>query len=126
MDNQEMIDHVKDSVNPKIQNWVLFANGTFVLFKKIESNEDLAEMAIEHIKKFGPAHGGSVSGDFATINLEKNKGWLVTGWSDIMYTFVHPMELENKNPSSFEIGFHGREKRHQDSQELRIIHINTA
>ncbi len=46
------------------------------------------------------------------------------GYGYKMYTNVHPHELKNSNPDDVEIGIYGRSKRHKDSEELNIIHIN--
>lgn len=121
-----MIRHIKYLINPKIKNWVLFANGTFVTFENLNTEDNLAEKAIKRMKEFGPVHPGSEAGDFSIRELEKPKLWLVTGYGPNMYTLVYPEEIEKRNPDHFFVGMFGRTKRDRDSQELEIIHINSV
>lgn len=125
MDKKEMISDIKYVIKPEIKNWVLFSHGTFVIFKNINKGDNLAEKAIEHMKKFGSVHPGSEAGDFNVRELENHKGWLVSGYGPNMATLVYPQEIENKNHDTLVVGIFGRTKRDKDSQELEIIHINT-
>jgi len=38
-------------------------------------------------------------------------------------TYVHPQELNSRNPHDIEIGVIGRSKRHKDSEEMKIIYV---
>jgi hypothetical protein len=119
-----MIEHVKLAINPKFQDWVLFENGTYIIFDDISTVEDVKEEAVKLMKEFGPVYAGGSAGDFSVIHLNLTEGWLVTGHGYGMYTYVHPSELDNESPNDLEIGLYGRSKRDSDGQNPEIIHIN--
>ena len=121
-----MIKHVKLAINPKFQDWVLFENGTYIIFDDISTIKDIKEEAIRVMKEFGPVYAGGSAGDFSVIHLNLTEGWLVSGHGYGMYTYVHPSELDSESPNDLEIGLYGRSKRDSDGQNPEIIHINTA
>lgn len=121
-----MIEHVKLAINPKFQDWVLFENGTYIIFDDISTIEDVKEEAIQLMKEFGPVSAGGPAGDFSVIHLNLTEGWLVSGHGYGMYTYVHPSELDSESPNDLEIGLYGRSKRDSDGQSAEIIHINSS
>ncbi|WP_431609928.1 hypothetical protein [Chryseobacterium sp. 'Rf worker isolate 10'] len=121
-----MIEHVKLAINPKFQDWVLFENGTYIIFDDISTIEDVKEEAIKLMKEFGPVSAGGPAGDFSVIHLNLTDGWLVSGHGYGMYTYVHPSELDSESPNDLEIGLYGRSKRDSDGQSTEIIHINSS
>lgn len=121
-----MIEHVKLAINPKFQDWVLFENGTYIIFDDISTIEDVKEKAIQLMKEFGPVSAGGPAGDFSVIHLNLTEGWLVSGHGYGMYTYVHPSELDSESPNDLEIGLYGRSKRDSDGQSAEIIHINSS
>lgn len=125
MNNEEIIAHIKLAINPKFQDWVLFKNGTYIIFDDITTVKDVKDEALKLMKEFGPVFAGSSAGDFNTIHLHLTEGWLVSGHGYGMYTYVHPSELDNKMPDDLEIGLYGRSKRNLDGQNPEIIHINS-
>ena len=126
--NKEIIDHVKKAINPKFKDWVLFSNGTYIIFED-DTLKDKGGKAIEIMKEYGPVHIGSPAGDFFITTLNFTQGWVVGGHYYGMYTYVHPKELQImgvKNPSDIDIGTIGRNKRDKDGKELNIIFINSS
>jgi len=121
-----MIEHVKLAINPKFQDWVLFENGTYIIFDDISTIEDVKEEALQLMKEFGPVSAGGPAGDFSVIHLNLTEGWLVSGHGYGMYTYVHPSELDSESPNDLEIGLYGRSKRDSDGQNPEIIHINRS
>ncbi|MDH5032981.1 MULTISPECIES: hypothetical protein [Chryseobacterium] len=121
-----MIEHVKLAINPKFQDWVLFENGTYIIFDDISIIENVKEKALQLMKEFGPVYAGGPAGDFNVIHLNLTEGWLVSGHGYGMYTYVHPSELDSESPNDLEIGLYGRSKRDSDGQNPEIIHINRS
>lgn len=121
-----MIEHVKLAINPKFQDWVLFENGTYIIFDDISIIENVKEKALQLRKEFGPVYAGGPAGDFNVIHLNLTEGWLVSGHGYGMYTYVHPSELDSESPNDLEIGLYGRSKRDSDGQNPEIIHINRS
>lgn len=126
MTDSQIIEHVTLSINPKFQDWVLFKNGTYIIFDDITTVHNVKDEAMKLMKEFGPVFAGSSAGDFNTIYLNSTEGWLVSGHGYGMYTYVHPSELDNEVPNDLEIGLYGRSKRNLDGLEPEIIHVNSG
>lgn len=119
-----LLNHVKLAINPKFQDWVLFKNGTYIIFDNADTIPNLESEAIKEMKEFGPVSVGGSAGDFSVTHLNRTEGWVVSGHGYGMYTYVNPNELKSKVPDDTEIGLFGRSKRDLDSKEPVIIHIN--
>ena len=124
MTEMKILENVKLAINPNFQDWVLFKNGTYVIFDNAESISDIREEAIKQMKEFGPVHGGGPAGDFSVTHLNKTEGWVVSGHGYGMYTYVNPNELDSKTPTDIEIGLYGRSKRNEDGEKPIILHVN--
>lgn len=125
MDETELIENIKLALSPKVSYWVLFSNGTVIVFDSLTKDENIKEKAIRYMKEFGPVWPASEAADFGIVDLVSTKGWLVTGHGYGMYTYVHPQELSS-NPHDVEIGVIGRSKRHKDSEEMKIIYVKDS
>ena len=121
-----LLDHVRLAINPEFQDWVLFENGTYVIFDDISKIENIENESTRLMKEFGPVAAGGPAGDFNVISLNRTKGWIVSGHGYGMYTYVNPNELDSNYPNDMTIGLYGRSKRNQDGLEPIIIHINSS
>ena len=119
-----LLDHVNLAINPKFQDWVLFENGTYIIFDNADTIADIETEAIKLMKEYGPVYAGSPAGDFSITHLNKTDGWVVSGHCYGMYTYVNPIELETKTLDDVIIGLFGRSKREKDGKLPRIIHVN--
>ena len=124
MHEKSLLDHVRLAINSKFQDWVLFENGTYIIFDNVDTISNVEKEAIKLMKEFGPVHSGGPAGDFSVTHLNQTEGWVVSGHGYGMYTYVNPTELESKSPSDVNIGLYGRSKRNQDGQNPKIIHVN--
>ena len=124
MTEKKLIEHVKLAINPIFQDWVLFKNGTYIIFDNTESISDIRKYAIDQMKEFGPVYGGGPAGDFSVTHLNQTEGWVVSGHGYGMYTYVNPREINSKTPTDVEIGLYGRSKRNEDGEEPIILHVN--
>ncbi|MHC0447875.1 hypothetical protein ACWA1F_20885 [Flavobacterium sp. 3-218] len=122
--NQTLIENVKLAINPKFQDWVLFENGTYIVFDNTDSIKDVRNEAIKIMAEYGPVHIGSPAGDFGVTTLKKSEGWSISGHYYGMYTYVHPSEINSSTFNESEIGLFGRSKRDLDGKNPNIIHIN--
>ena len=101
--------------------WVLFEHGTCIDFT--EPGSDLIAQAQAILREFGRAGDGSEIGDFAaTIALLDGRGWLVAGHHSDIVTFVSRDEVAPGTPDAA-IGRLGRAKRVQDTEQLRVLHV---
>ncbi|KFF02231.1 hypothetical protein IW20_25285 [Flavobacterium hydatis] len=124
MIESNLLNQVKLAINPKFQDWVLFKNGTYIIFDNADTIPNLENEAIKLMKEFGPVHVGGAAGDFGVTHLNKTEGWVVSGHGYGMYTYVNPKELKPKKPNDVEIGLFGRNKRDLDGKNPIIVHIN--
>jgi hypothetical protein len=126
MTDEILIEQVKLAINPFFEDWVLFENGTYIIFDNADTIVNVEEEAIKLMKQFGPVHAGGPAGDIGVTSLTETDGWVVSGHGYGMYTYVHPNELENKTPSDVDVGLYGRSKRDLDGTEAKIIYVSRA
>lgn len=126
MNDKELIENVKLAINPKFQDWVLFKNGTYIIFDDITKVKNINDDAMVMMKEFGPVFAGGPAGDFNTIHLTKTEGWIVSGHGYGMYTYVSPSEIQNESANDMEIGLLGRSKRDLDGKKPEIIYVNKS
>ena len=74
------------------------------------------------MKEWGQVHVGSSAGDFSTITLENERGWVVSSHHNDILTYVDPEEAGD-DPPDFLVGLLGRSKRNLDAETLTVIHI---
>lgn len=123
MNKEDLIKNVKLAINPKFQDWVLFKNGTYIIFDNADTIKSVNHEAIKQMREFGPVFAGGPAGDFNTIHLTKTEGWIVSGHGYGMYTYVSPSELENTD--DLQVGMFGRSKRDLDGKNPEVIYINS-
>ena len=124
MDNK-LLERVRLAINPAFSDWVLFKNGTYIIFDNADGSFELSAAAIKAIREFGPVSVGGPAGDFEVFYLDETTGWVVGGHGYGMYTYVHPSELASADPSDLEVGLLGRSKRGLDGTDPEILHVNT-
>lgn len=118
--NDELVQVWRSIIIGDDKSWVLFENGTCVIL--MEQEDDLASQAIELLKEWGPVHAGCSAGDFSTITLENDDGWVVTSHHNDILTYVAPDEVGD-DASDVSVGLYGRSKRNQDAAALSVIHV---
>jgi hypothetical protein len=121
MKGKELVDVWRSIIRGDEKSWVLFENGTCVVL--MEPQGDLAAQATALLREWGPVHAGSSFGDFSTIELEGDKGWVVTCHHNDILTYVGPDEVAPEAASDLGVGLLGRSKRGQDAEEPRVIHV---
>lgn len=124
MIESNLLNQVKLAINPKFQDWVLFKNGTYIIFDNADPIPNLENEAMKLMKEFGPVHVGGSAGDFGVTHLNKTEGQVVSGHGYGIYTYVNPKELKPEKPNDVEIGLFGRNKRDLDGKNPIIVHIN--
>jgi len=105
--------------------WVLFQLGTCVLLP--DSQDNLEEQARDLLKQWGPAKAGTPANNFGLSLLDKSpKGFLVSCHHPDILTYVSQEESCNLgliDGLRLHIGTLGRQKRAQDAQLLKVIHV---
>ena len=118
--NNDLVNKWRQIIIGDDKSWVLFENGTCVIL--MEPEDDLAAQAITLMKEWGPVHAGCSAGDFSTITLDNETGWVVTSHHNDILTYVCTEEAGD-DPSDLSVGLLGRSKRGQDADSLIVIHV---
>src|SRR5215510_90969 len=91
MEGPELIEAWRATINGADKSWVVFENGTCVILMQPEA--DLTSQATALLREFGPVQAGSSFGDFTTITLDNDRGWVVACHHNDILTFVGPDEV---------------------------------
>ena len=90
LEEKELIENIKLALNPKVSYWVLFSNGTVIVFDSLANGENIKEKAIKHMKEFGPVWPASAAADFSIVDLVTQKvGLLLDMDMECIPTFIH-------------------------------------
>lgn len=103
------------------KSWVLFRHDTCVVVA--EPKGDMAEQARALLREWGPVQVGTPSADFSVTALGEGEGWLVHCHHPGIVTYVGPEEGLGSAASEVIVGLLGRAKRHRDTQEQVVIHV---
>lgn len=124
--NEDKIELVRRALVAGRSDWVLFDNGTFLVFRDAKPEDDIQSAAIELMRERGGVVPGTPSADFQVTALEDVRGWVVRGDVDGLYVYVQPEELESDNPDELEIGMFARTIRQLDHEDLVVLHVERA
>ncbi|MCL4365888.1 hypothetical protein M1437_01545 [Patescibacteria group bacterium] len=119
MDIDKLVDIYKKVIEPKLKDWVVFEHGTCVII--YHPPKDLEAETKEVLKKYGQVHPGTSTADFTVIKVDY--GWIVAGDQPGILNYVS--EEEGQGKEDYEIGLLGRNQKEQDSQELKVVYINS-
>lgn len=107
------------------KSWVVFEHGTCLIL--LEPEDDLKAQAIEIMKLWGSVVPGTSAGDFSVDVWEDLPGWVVYYHHPDMANYVSPEEFgeesEDQVRNDMIIGLIGRNKRNDDAQSLKIVHV---
>jgi hypothetical protein len=124
MKGAELIEAWHATLRGLDKSWVLFENGTCVVFT--EPEPDLIAQATALLREFWPLDDDSPLGaSSATIPLSDGRGWLIAGHHSDIVTFVGAGEVTPDTPD-VAIGRLGSSKRKRDVEQLRVPHVETT
>lgn len=124
IDNEELKMIVKSIIPTKYPFWILLSNGTFLVLE-----EDIA-MKQRNLKKWATElleelHEQRLT-VFAFVDdivcVPDFGGWIVTNRYGA-YTYVHPSEFSDADPSELAISVKGCYKFQQDCAEKNFLHL---
>lgn len=124
--NEDKIELVRRALVAGRSDWVLFDNGTFLVFRDAKPEDDIESAAIELMRERGEVVPGTPSADFQVTALADVRGWVVRGDVDGLYVYVQPEELESDSPDELEIGMFARTIRQLDHEDLVVLHVERA
>ncbi len=114
--SKKLIFNTKLSVNPGQPNWVLFSNGTYILFPKGTSAGDMRQSALGILQRY------------SNQSFKVNKSPLVKGWvastKNGIYNYVSLSQASSRQASNRELAGIGKKNVLKDKSNPIIIHIN--
>lgn len=115
-DYKSLIFNVQLGINPGKDNWVLFKNGTYLIFPNNTAEKDAIRAAKKLLTK----------ADASTVFINKSnfaKGWIASTPTGI-YNYIDRDEFGRRAPKPSRIERKGIKNIEADQKELEIIHIN--
>ncbi len=115
-DYKSLIFNVQLGINPGKKNWVLFKNGTYLVFPNNTAEKD----AVRAAKKILSSYDGN------SVFVEKSnfaKGWIASTPTGI-YNYIERGAFGKRAPKSSRIEKKGVKNIAADKKELEIVHVN--
>src|SRR5688500_2809629 len=103
---ESLIDIWRRIIIGETKSWVLFRHGTCVIL--VQPEAELAAQALRLMEEYGPVHAGSPAGDFSTVKLTNDPGWVVTCHHPDILTYVAPGEVNNRATNDLTLGLLGK------------------
>ncbi len=114
---KSLIFNVQLGINPKRKNWVLFQNGTYIVFPDGYTKDQMKNAAIKLVKSFNNN----------ALNVQKSnfaKGWIVSTSGGI-YNYVSKSQIRKVVTDFKEVSARGEKNIIKDKLEAVVVHINT-
>jgi len=102
------------------KSWVLFKNGTCVIFTHPEG--DIEKQAVKILRENGTVIVGTPFADFSVVTLAHDPGWVVTGKHPDVLAYVSPDEV-GEDQAHIYVGLVGRAKFDDDAKKLMVVHV---
>ena len=114
--HKKLIFNTKLSVSPEKPNWILFSNGTYILYPIGTSKEDMRKTSLGLLQRYNNE----------TFKVKKSpivKGW-VASTSKGIYSYVSLAQASSRLASNKELASIGKQNVMKDKASPIIIHIN--
>lgn len=121
---KKLLGYIQQAIIPTYKDWVVFENGTYIIFDNIDTIPDVQETALQYLKTYQPKTVAETNWDFTISDLDQIEGWSVYGNGYGIYTFVHPTEL-SMSASPQQIGAYAKAKRALDEKQQKILFISS-
>jgi hypothetical protein len=115
--HKKLIFNTKLSVSPERPNWVLFSNGTYVIFPKGTSKDDMRKSAIGLLQRYN-------NEPFKVRKSPIVKGWVASSPKGI-YNYVALAQASSRLANNKELASIGKQNVMKDKENPVIVHINT-
>ncbi len=127
MNKEALIKVIKKITSNRFPQWVLFSQGTYVLFDEPLNFDSptLENMALlllqEQGRRLERVHTYCGAG---IISIEELQGWIVScPFNSGFYTFVHSSEFEDPEPSEIALSVQSRNKCLRDCELGEVMHV---
>lgn len=121
---KKLLGYIQAAIIPIYKDWVVFKNGTYIVFDNIDTIPDIQEEALQYLSTYRPKTVVEMNWDFSIVDLDQVEGWLVHGNGYGIYTYVHPTEL-SMSASPQQISAYAKAKRALDEKNPKILFISS-
>ena len=122
-DLETLVFDVQLNINPRNKNWLVFQNGTYMLFKDPLGKDILLPAALKRLDALS-----QTSETLGNINVQKStlaKGWIVSFGSSGVYNYVGPRQVKRRKPSDRKIAEIGNANLRADIKTKKLVHFNS-
>lgn len=123
LSHEELRSYIKEAIIPSYQNWLIFRNGTYIVFDNVDTIPDVKKAALNWLAHYKPKTPADNHWEYSITDLDRTEGWAVFGNGYGIYTFVHAKELSDA-PSPQQIAAYAKAKRALDEKKPEIIYVN--
>lgn len=114
---KKLIFNTKLSISSKQPNWVLFSNGTYIIFPKGTSKEDMCKTALGLLQRYN-------NESFIINKSPLAKGWLGSSTKGI-YNYIAIDQASSRMASTKELASISKRNVIKDKENPVIVHLNT-
>lgn len=114
---KKLIFNTKLSISSKQPNWVLFSNGTYIIFPKGTSKEDMRKTALGLLQRYN-------NESFIINKSPLAKGWLGSSTKGI-YNYIAIDQASSRMASTKELASISKRNVIKDKENPVIVHLNT-
>lgn len=122
----QLAAQVSQAVNPIYPNWILLANGSYIVFDDPSEMPNLVEESLTLLEQHRPKTVEDGYWMYSISNLVNIEGWSVYGNGYGIYTYVHPSELKEANPAMTTVAAFAKAKRALDEATPQVIYVHTS
>lgn len=117
-DDAPLIFSVQLGIHPLQKNWVLYKNGSYMLFKDAKGKDVLTEAANKRMDALAVPKGTRIK------KSAMAKGWIVTFGNTGVYNYVAYKQIDAGIPGDPEIYEQARINLAKDKKEKEVIKVN--
>lgn len=115
---KSLIFNTKMSISAKRPDWVLFSNGTYILFPKGTSEDDMRQSAFGFLQRYNNE----------SLTISKSplvKGWIAESRKGV-YNYISLDQAGSTMIKDSELASLGKSNIQKDKGNPIIVHVNTA
>lgn len=125
LDRTTLLESVQAAIIPAYQDWVVFENGSYIIFDHIDSIANPINTAKNWLAHYRKIAQNTSDWSVSITELDYSEGWSIFGNGYGIYTFVHLLELKDETPPK-QIGNYAKWKRAKDEQHPKIIYLHNS
>jgi hypothetical protein len=120
-----LLESIRAAIIPSYQDWVIFENGSYIIFDHIDTIADPIDTAKKWLAHYQNTAKDASDWSVSITDLDYSEGWSIFGNGYGIYTFVHLLELKDETPPK-QVGNYAKWKRAKDERNPKIIYLHSS